>query len=89
VPGSSATQETLLGDYFSESLKEKISLATLQVINLGFLYHKNDRISSQIYHLHEGRDLLGSGRKLAFLIPVVKLILKLSRNGTGAVIIFI
>jgi ATP-dependent RNA helicase DDX18/HAS1 len=95
VPGSSATLETLLGDYNFESLKGKVSSATLKAIEqMGFTKMTEIQAKS-IPPLLEGRDLVGSaktgsGKTLAFLIPVVELIHKLKfmpRNGTGAVII--
>lgn len=94
MPGSSAL-EVLLGDNNFESLRGRVSDATLKAIKeMGF--EKMTEIQARsIPPLLEGRDLVGaartgSGKTLAFLIPVVELIYKLKfmpRNGTGAIII--
>lgn len=95
LPGTSTMLETLLSDNSFESLKGKISDASLKAINeMGFTKMTEIQAKS-IPPLLEGRDLVGSaktgsGKTLAFLIPVVELIRKLKfmpRNGTGAVII--
>lgn len=95
LPGTSTTLETLLSDNSFESLKGKISDASLKAINeMGFTKMTEIQAKS-IPPLLEGRDLVGSaktgsGKTLAFLIPVVELIHKLKfmpRNGTGAIII--
>lgn len=95
VPGSSVTLEALLGDNSFESLRGRVSDATLEAISeMGF--EKMTEIQARaIPPLLEGRDLVGSartgsGKTLAFLLPVVELIHKLKfmpRNGTGAIII--
>ncbi|KAL7043703.1 hypothetical protein ACKWTF_001631 [Chironomus riparius] len=95
LPGTSTMLETLLSDNSFESLKGKISDASLRAINeMGFTKMTEIQAKS-IPPLLEGRDLVGSaktgsGKTLAFLIPVVELIHKLKfmpRNGTGAIII--
>jgi ATP-dependent RNA helicase DDX18/HAS1 len=95
LPGTSTTLETLLSDNSFESLRGKISDASLKAISeMGFTKMTEIQAKS-IPPLLEGRDLVGSaktgsGKTLAFLIPVVELIHKLKfmpRNGTGAVII--
>lgn len=95
MPGSSTALETLLGDNSFESLRGRVSEASLKGISdMGF--KKMTEIQARaIPPLLEGRDLVGaartgSGKTLAFLIPVVEVIHKLKfmpRNGTGAVII--
>lgn len=95
MPGTSAGLETLLSDNSFESLRGRVSEATLNAIKaMGF--EKMTEIQARaIPPLLEGRDLVGaartgSGKTLAFLIPVVELIHKLKfmpRNGCGAVII--
>lgn len=95
VPGNATALEALLGDNSFESLRGRVSDATLNAVkDMGF--EKMTEIQARaIPPLLEGRDLVGaartgSGKTLAFLIPVVELIHKLKfmpRNGSGAVII--
>lgn len=87
--------EALLGDNSFDTLKGKVSEASLLAIEKMGFSKMTEIQAKSIPPLLEGRDLVGSaktgsGKTLAFLIPVVELIHKLKfmpRNGTGAVII--
>lgn len=62
VPGNSATLETLLGDNSFDSLKGKVSNATLKAIeSMGFSKMTEIQAKS-IPSLLEGRDLVGSAK---------------------------
>ncbi|KAH6928020.1 hypothetical protein HPB50_010600 [Hyalomma asiaticum] len=92
VPGTSFG---VLSDTQFESLRGKVSDATLKAIE-GMGFKRMTEIQAKtIPHLLEGKDVVaaaktGSGKTLAFLIPAVELLYKLKfmpRNGTGALVI--
>lgn len=92
LPGTSFG---VLSDTQFESLRGKVSDATLKAIE-GMGFKRMTEIQAKtIPHLLEGKDVVaaaktGSGKTLAFLIPAVELLYKLKfmpRNGTGALVI--
>uniref|UniRef100_A0A131XJI9 ATP-dependent RNA helicase n=1 Tax=Hyalomma excavatum TaxID=257692 RepID=A0A131XJI9_9ACAR len=92
LPGTSFG---VLSDTQFESLRGKVSGATLKAIE-GMGFKRMTEIQAKtIPHLLEGKDVVaaaktGSGKTLAFLIPAVELLYKLKfmpRNGTGALVI--